>query len=174
MFEKYSNRFEHNFYLGMLSQYEVIYLAVMDGTGPLKIAVEPGLSIPLHSTALGKLLLAFREDNFIQEYLKKNELNSYTPRTLTRQEDLLNQLNEIRQQSFAINDGEQYDSIGAIAVPLFGQNNQAINLAVSLTYPRHLIYDGSLNIVDLISLGREISIEITHRCDLSKWSNLDA
>lgn len=171
VFESYSDRFAHNLYLATLSQDEVIYLAVLDGRGPIKIAVEPGLSLPLHSNALGKVLLAYKDEKSIQKYLKNNPLKIFTPRTLSKPEDLIKQLNEIRNQGYAINDGEQFDYIGAIAVPLFGHNGQPVNLAVSLTFPRHLIYDGSLNIDELIALGREIAIEITLRCDVTNWSN---
>jgi IclR family KDG regulon transcriptional repressor len=170
VFESFADRFEHNLYLGMLSQYEMIYLAVSDGRGPVKIAVEPGLTLPLHSNAIGKVLLAYEDDKSIQEYLEKNPLKAFTPRTLSRPEDLIKQLKEIRERGYAINDGEQFDSVGAVAVPLFGQKGQPVNLGISLTYPRHLIYDGSLNIDELIALGREIASEITHRCDVSNWS----
>lgn len=170
VFESFSNRFEHNFYLGMLSRFEVIYLAVLDSRGPIKIVVEPGVSIALHSTALGKVLLAYKNDEYIQEFIKRNSLEAFTPRTLSKPEDLLKQLKEIRKQGYAINDGEQYDSIGAVGVPLYGPNGSPVNLAVSLTYPRHLVYEGQLNIEELIALGREIANEITRRCDVSNWS----
>lgn len=171
VFESYSDRFEHIMYLGTLSKFEVIYLTVLNGKGPVTI-VEPGSSAPLHSNALGKVLLAYEDKKYIQEFLENHQLISFTPRTLSKPEELLSQLDEIRERGYAINDGEQYDGVGAVAVHLFGPQQNPINLAVSLTYPRHLIYDGTLKINDLIALGQEIAVEIRNRCDLSNWTDL--
>ena len=41
VFESFTSRFEHNFFLATLSRFEVIYLAVLDGKGPIKVAVTP-------------------------------------------------------------------------------------------------------------------------------------
>jgi DNA-binding IclR family transcriptional regulator len=153
----------------MLNHFEVIYLAVLDGRGPIKIAVEPGGSITLHSTALGKCLLAYQCEEYIQEYLKATELVAFTERTLSKSEQLVEQLGEIRFKGYAINDGETYEDIGAIAVPLFGPRGQPINLAVSLTYPRHLVTEKRLDIDQMTALGRIIADEISRRCDISAW-----
>ena len=70
VFERFADRFEYNFYLGMLShRFDVIYLSVFYGRGPIQVLVEPGSTIKPHSTALGKLLLAYREDFVIQRIL---------------------------------------------------------------------------------------------------------
>ncbi len=170
VFESFSSRFEHNIFLGMLNQFEVIYLAVLVGRGPVKIAVEPGESFPLHSTAMGKVLLAHAPDSYIQEFLKKVPLRAFTTRTLSTPQALLQQLEEIREKGYSINDGEQYDAIGAVGVPLYQPGDPPVNLVVSLTYPRHLVYDGQLNIEEMIVLGQEIVSEIARRCDLSMGS----
>jgi DNA-binding IclR family transcriptional regulator len=169
VFESYEDRFEHNFYLATLNHYEVIYLAVHSGRGPLKVAAEPGLSLPLHSNALGKLLLAQKSDEFIKGFLQNTSLTSFTSRTISDPKMLWDQLMEARIKGFAINDGEQYDAIGAVAVILYGGKKQLLNLALSLTYPRHYVHDGTLTIPDLIELGREIADELTQRCDLSSF-----
>jgi IclR family KDG regulon transcriptional repressor len=167
VFESFSHKFDHNLYLGTLNQFEAIYLAVLVGRSPLNIMVEPGQSFPLHSTAMGKVLLAHAEDSYIQEFLKKVPLRAFTPRTLSTPQALLQQLEEIREKGYAINDGEQYDAIGAVGVPLYKPGDPPVNLVVSLTYPRHLVYEGHLNIEEMIALGREIVSEIAKRYDSS-------
>lgn len=169
VFESYTDRFEHNFYLATLNHYEVLYLAVHSGSGPLKVAAEPGLSLPLHSNALGKILLAQKSDDFIRDFLQKTDLTAFTSRTISDPKLLWDQLMEARQKGYAINDGEQYDAIGAVAVILYDAKGHQLNLALSLTYPRHYVHDGTLRIPELIELGREIASELTQRCDVSNW-----
>lgn len=170
IFESYADRFEHNFYLATLNHYEVIYLATHSGSGPLKVAAEPGLSLPLHSNALGKILLAQKSDEFIRTYLHNTKLTAFTSRTIADPDELWAQIYDVRRLGYAINDGEQYDAIGAVAVILYDVKGRLLNLALSLTYPRHYVHDGTLKILEMIELGREIAAEVAQRCDLSSFA----
>ena len=159
IFEDYSDRFEYNFYLGTLSGYQVIYLAVLDGRGRIKVVVETGGSTGLHTTALGKVLLAFQSDEFIQAFIKRSGLTPYNENSLTDPVLLWNQLREIRQTGLAINNGEHFEDIAAIAAPVFGRHGQIV-AGVSLAYPRHLFPDPAAFQERLAPLLREIAERI--------------
>lgn len=162
VFENYADRFEYNFYLGKLYRFEVVYLAVLDGRGPIKIAVEPGGTTALHSTALGKVLLAFQSDDYIHEFIRRSDLHRYSPRSITDPEMLREQLNKIRKQGYAVNDGEHYAQVGAISVPVYDHTGR-VTLATSLAYPIHLINDGRIQPENLVPLAQEITDEISYR-----------
>ncbi|HEX7973021.1 MAG TPA: IclR family transcriptional regulator [Anaerolineales bacterium] len=162
VFESYADRFVHNFYLGKLSYYEVIYLTVLEGRAPIRVIVEPGGSTFIHSTALGKVLLAFQSDEYIQNYLNRSPLTRFSNRTIVEPAVLLEQIEQIRRLGYAVNDGEQFEDIGAVAVPLFDPDRKG-TLAISLTYPRHLIYEQRLAIPELVALSNEIRDEISMR-----------
>jgi DNA-binding IclR family transcriptional regulator len=162
VFESFTDRFQHNFYLGELCEYEVIYLVSIDGHGPIRIAIEPGGSIELHTTALGKLLLAYQTDEYVKSFLKFKELKAFTTRTITNADVLLSQIEEIRKQGFATNDGEHYDDISAVAAPVCDSHG-LVSMAVSLAFPRHYVQEGRLKINDMVSLAREVADEITFR-----------
>lgn len=162
VFESYADRFEHNFYLSKLSNFEVVYLAVLDGRGPIRIVVEAGRRAALHATATGKLLLAYCDDDYIGQFLEVTELKAYTPRTVTDGTRLWQQLEEIRRREYAINDGEYYEDVGAVSVPLFDSRTQS-TLGVCLAYPRHLVIQERVSVEELIPLAREIAEEIGRR-----------
>lgn len=162
IFESYSERFVHNFYLGKLNAFEVIYLTVLEGRAPIRVIVEPGGSTYIHSTALGKVLLAFQSDEYIQNYLKRSPLTRFSIRTIVEPSVLLEQIAQIRRQGYALNDGEQFEDIGAVAVPLYDAQRR-VSLAISLTYPRHLIYEQRLAIPELVALSNEIRDQISLR-----------
>jgi DNA-binding IclR family transcriptional regulator len=162
VFESFAERFPHNFYLGELCEYEVIYLVSMDGRGPIRIAIEPGGSIELHTTALGKLLLAYQTNEYIQRFLHATSLKPFTTRTIIDPIVLCDQIEQIRKQGFAINDGEHYDDIAAVAAPVFDHHGQ-VSIGVSLAFPRHYIQEGRLNVQTLIELAGDIAGEITFR-----------
>jgi len=159
VFESFADRFEHNFYLGTLSGYQVIYLAVLDGRGRIKVVVEPGGSTGLHSTALGKVLLAFQSDAFIETFIEQHGLNVHTRNSISNATELWAQIQEIRDFGIAINDGEHFEDIAAVAAPVFNRHNQVI-AGVSLAYPRNLVPQ-SLSVESLVPLVKEISTLIT-------------
>src|SRR5690606_37844068 len=59
VFEQYAGRFPYNFYLGKITKFKIIYMAALDGHGPLKVTMEPGGTVDVHNSAVGKVLLAF-------------------------------------------------------------------------------------------------------------------
>lgn len=162
VFESYSDRFEYNFYLGALYHSQVVYLAVLDGRGPIKVVVEPGATLDLHCTALGKTLLAFQEESYVREYLSTHNLQKHTPRTITQSEEFISHLRTVRENGYAINDGEYYNDVGAIGVPIYNQIGE-VSMSVSLTYPRILLQEGRLHINEMVLLANEIVTAINLR-----------
>ncbi|MBE0689223.1 MAG: IclR family transcriptional regulator, partial [Anaerolineae bacterium] len=159
VFESFADRFEHNFYLGTLSGYQVIYLAVLDGRGRIKVVVEPGGTTGLHSTALGKVLLAFQPDAYVETFIEENRLNAHTQNSISSAKELWAQIHEIRECGIAINDGEHFEDIAAVAAPVFNRQGQVI-AGVSLAYPRNLRTQ-STPLEYLVPLVKEIAHLIT-------------
>lgn len=77
-----------------------------------------GGRLPLHSTAVGKVLLAFDEP-WIQDSYLKLPLASVTNRTITDPAHLAAQLKQIRSQGFSATLDEQRNGASSIAVPVW-------------------------------------------------------
>ena len=165
VFESYSDKFEYNFYLGTLREYKVVYLAVLDGRGPIKVVVEPGGTTTLQTTALGKVLLAFQDDAFINAFLESTSLDSFTSRSLETPEAVWKEIDEIRHRKYAINNGEHYKDVGAVGVPIFDHSGE-VKVGISFAYPRHLIQEKRLRIEEMIPLLQEMADVIARRSGL--------
>lgn len=160
VFEHYTDRFDYNFYLGVLKRFELVYLAVLDGRGPIQVVVEPGGSTSLHSTALGKVLLAAQDDDYIQEFLDANHLTAHTSRSIVNPEELWSQIRTIRKEGHGLNAGEQFDDVGAVGAPVYNHLGKVI-AGISLAYPRHMLEGQRLNLDELIALVKEMAAEIS-------------
>ncbi|GAB0103928.1 IclR family transcriptional regulator [Nocardia sp. JMUB6875] len=79
---------------------------------------------PLHSTALGKVLMAWSDltDGQIGELAP---LTAQTDRTITDQRTLLEELSRVRAAGFALNDGESAAGVRSIAVPVLDADGNA-------------------------------------------------
>ncbi|MEU3567486.1 IclR family transcriptional regulator [Kitasatospora sp. NPDC036755] len=99
-----------------------------------------GLRRPLHSTALGKVLLAWPRPGGAPPPAL-GPLTSFTDRTITEHADLEQELAKVRSTGHALNDGESATGVRTVAVPVLDGTGQArFALAVRST-PAHLTDD---------------------------------
>jgi DNA-binding IclR family transcriptional regulator len=86
---------------------ELIYLEVIDGPdGMLKIMQRIGKRAPLHCTGIGKIMLLNYSSKELTQYVSAKGLPSFTPRTIVAKDALLDELESVRQQGFAMDDEE--------------------------------------------------------------------
>jgi DNA-binding IclR family transcriptional regulator len=94
---------------------EVVYLAKRDSTHPVRLMSSLGSRLPAHATALGKALLAARDDDELHKLLDP-PLRSLTARTITTWEALRAELEVTRDRGYAVDDGETADGLRCFAV----------------------------------------------------------
>jgi DNA-binding IclR family transcriptional regulator len=133
----------HTAYVATLDGFEIVYLTSVEGTGPLRVHVNPGARNPAYATAVGKALLAELDDAEITERAERFGLVRLTRTTITSATELLRHIHQVREQGYALNSEEAYPGIGAIAAVIrdsFGKASVAITLsyATSLLGPDEL------------------------------------
>ncbi|WP_098730647.1 IclR family transcriptional regulator [Brevibacterium epidermidis] len=122
---------------------EVLYIDRVYGTERVPRASRVGGRLPMHSTAVGKVILAFEEDWLSEAYLRQ-PLDQVAPRTVTNPGLLAEQLEQIRTEGFSVTNEEQRPGACSIAVPVFhtGRIGSSIGLVVASekasTLTRHL------------------------------------
>lgn len=91
--------------------------AASSGSG-LQVSAETGTPLPLHATAQGKLLLAEASEQELRRYCRLVGLQPYTRHSISSPEALSAALAEIRQQGYALEDGEYKVGLRAAAAPV--------------------------------------------------------
>jgi len=126
-------RFNETINLGIVSGGQVFYLDVLESERSLRMQSSVGATDPLHSTALGKVFLAFRPANQ-RAMLVPAVLPKMTENTITDRAILLEQLEIIRTTGYAIEIGENEEGSYCIAAPILDSRGVAI-AAMSLSAP---------------------------------------
>lgn len=103
-----------NGFLGVLRDRAVVYLANVQSTGPIALTHRPGSQTYLHSTSLGKALLAEMPDQQIRQLLGSEPLPRLTSQTKVTITQLLTEMKSIRAQGYAVN--EEENRIGVFSV----------------------------------------------------------
>ncbi|MGB4440242.1 MAG: IclR family transcriptional regulator [Sedimentibacter sp.] len=93
--------------LGIELDMEIVYIDVIDGPdGMLKITQRIGKLAPIHSTGIGKLMLLNYDSKQLNQMIATKGLKSLTPNTIISKEKLLNELEKIKTQGYALDDEE--------------------------------------------------------------------
>jgi len=111
---------------------DVIYVDKAEGVHSVRAFSEIGERAPAHCSATGKVFLAYHP-TALQETLA-GALRYYTPRTIVDSDALAAAVEEVRISGIAINRGEWEVSVGGVAAPVWGPDDQII-AAIGLTLP---------------------------------------
>lgn len=79
---------------------------------------EIGTSKYLHCSAAGKAILAQFSDDAVEEIIEEHGLPARTDNTIVTADQLLAELDRVRERGIAFERGEQYPDINSVAVPL--------------------------------------------------------
>lgn len=99
---------------------------VEDTAQPIRMASRVGAQIPLHSTAIGKAVLAYLPESEVRRYAAKTGLPRRTDNTITDVESLLADCELVRTRGYSIDDEENEDHIRCMATPVFDTRNNVI------------------------------------------------
>jgi DNA-binding IclR family transcriptional regulator len=112
---------------------EVLYLLSETGSKLLTLRSHVGLRLPVHSTALGKCLLAQLDDDAARAAAGPEPYEALTPRTITSWEKLRASLERVRREGVAYSREEYEVGLHSIAVPLAwvdGDGPVAVNVSL--------------------------------------------
>jgi DNA-binding IclR family transcriptional regulator len=150
-----------------LQDRKVVHLVRADSPYPVRaVPSQTGKGYPFHCLSVGKAIAAFLPEADRTQLLSRSKFERFTPRTITRRNDLKREFEKIRQLGYAVDDEEYYEGIRCVAVPVLGRADAPIG-GLSLAGPTSRMTLGRLDeLAALIGraateLGNAISPELT-------------
>ncbi|HKV38016.1 MAG TPA: IclR family transcriptional regulator [Blastocatellia bacterium] len=122
--------------VGVLDGGQVLYVSVLESPHAFRLVSKIGMRRPLHSTALGKALLAFLPAEDRENLLSSISFPVLTPHTLTSLTQLRAELEKVRAGGHALDDEENVlgaRCIGAAVLNARGESVAAISLSGPIT-----------------------------------------
>jgi DNA-binding IclR family transcriptional regulator len=122
-----------NSFLGVLRDASVVYLATVQSSGPIAINHRPGARTHLHSTAMGKALLADLPPHEARALLTQRPLARLTAQTRVNISQLMAELETTRRLGYSVSDEENrlgFFSVGAVVRDATGLGVAVISGAV--------------------------------------------
>jgi DNA-binding IclR family transcriptional regulator len=137
-----------------------VYLKRSKGKDAVDLDTYAGMRVHLHSTALGKAILANLPPDYVEDIVDFHGLPRVTERTITDKETLDKELEEVRSRGFAIDDGERLKGLRCVSAPIMRDETTVLG-AISVSAPANRVDEheleedlpnhvqGSANVIEL-------------------------
>lgn len=149
-------------FLGVLDQNTVLYIAAVHSPHAIRPAARVGSRMPLHSTGIGKVLLAWGDRERRAELLSA-PLERRTPNTITDLVTLDAHLADVRACGYAVDEVENEEGVRCVAAPIRDHTGATV-AALSVSAPAYRFSEDDLIRLapDLLRISAGISERLGH------------
>lgn len=121
-------------HLVVIERGQVVYIDKLECSQAVRMHSSIGRLGFVHSTAVGKAMAAFMPKDTLASIIELHGLPALTPNTITDEASLLQELDKVREQGYAIDDVENEEGIRCVGAPVFGYEGEPV-AALSLSGP---------------------------------------
>ena len=147
-------------HLGILDGAEVVYIEKLQSLVPSLPHSNVGYRTPAHCSSMGKCLLSCKSGHQLDAFLDVHPLKEYTSNTHTNVCDFRRYLKQVRQQGWAIDNGEYLLGHRCIGAPIYDYRSEAI---ASISVSGSIIDIPDERIAFIASQVKEAALQISKR-----------
>lgn len=155
--QKHLKKYRETVHFGSSAIDTVVYLDKIESDKSIRIHSSIGGEMPLHTTGIGKAILAWRSEQEIQDYFSRTKLQPLTPNTITDFNKLLEEIERIKQNGYSIDNEENMEGLYCIGVPVFNKEKPQYSISLSLPKYRLDSLDFEQALCDLNKAAEEIA-----------------
>ncbi|QUH05125.1 IclR family transcriptional regulator [Saccharopolyspora erythraea] len=146
--------------MAVLDGEQIVYVAQVPSQHSMRMFTEVGRRVDAHATAVGKAVMAGMPAEAVTQMLTRAGMRPQTERTITTVEDMHAELDRIRKDGYALDDGEQEVGVRCYAVAVPGAPAGA---GISISGPEGRMTRISTDeVIPLMQrLARELSNELS-------------
>lgn len=159
--ELLSAQTNYTVHLVILDGQEGVYIDKVEGRGVTVLYSKVGRRVPIHTSAVGKALVAFKDDRDIENILTNYQFTKRTEKTIMNKEEFLNELHSVRNKGFAVDNEENEPGIFCLAVPIMDHTDKVI-AAISMSMSVAKATDEIINKYKTLlkETGEQISVSL--------------
>lgn len=155
--------FNETINLGVLSKEQILYIEMLESSRPIRMAEAVGSRSALHSTALGKAILAYLPEEELNDLLIPARFYKYTEHTITNLKMMKDELESVLQRGYAFDDRENDSEGFCIGAPFFNEVGRPM-AAISVSGPYDRIQAASDDICkELLRICGEMSKKLGYK-----------
>jgi IclR family KDG regulon transcriptional repressor len=126
------DRYGQTMHLAALDRGAVVYIERVRSANSRRLPTDSGARLPAHPSAVGKVLLAGRDESLDLDYATAGTLKRYTPNTIVSAARLAAELGQVRASGIAYDREESIQGLCCIGAPVRSSDG-AVIAAVSIS-----------------------------------------
>ena len=155
-------------FLFILDSNHALCIERVEGKHVQSLAIKVGGQLPLNAGGASRVLLAFAPDEVRESYLAHGPFPRFTEHTIVDPGMLLRDIEQTREQGYALSHEDVTIGVAALGVPLFDYRGEAIGgLSLAGITPRWTPGHMAEMLVELKALGERISARMGWRRDMN-------
>jgi IclR family transcriptional regulator, KDG regulon repressor len=112
--------------LCVLEEEHGLCIDYIDSPQTMRFTVFTGETFPLNAGCIGKVMLAYQPEDFIEGLIEKRALKRYTPSTIVEPSKLRAELLKIRRLGYGFSDSEITPGSRSVGAPVYGPTGSVI------------------------------------------------
>lgn len=157
---------QETIHLGAMEDESIVYLHKIDSLYSLRMYSRVGRRNPLYCTAIGKVLLAWLDEQTIRDILAAVTFEAKTANTLADIDALLQELADVRRGGFSEDREEQEMGIRCVAVPVYDRFGHVL-AGLSISFPTIRFDENQL--AHYVALLHQAAAAISLQLGLSRY-----
>lgn len=121
-------------HLAIPSGFQSLILEVHDSPNPVRVASRSGTTVPLHCSSTGKIFLAYRYEQELEDYFAATSLEKKTGNTIVTLPEMQKEIEQIKSNGFAVDNHEFHNDVWCLAAPVRNSEGQVV-AAIGVTGP---------------------------------------
>jgi DNA-binding IclR family transcriptional regulator len=132
--EDLSKKCNETVYIAVARGNSAFYLDAIESKQIVKVASRVGSRLPIFTTSIGKVLIAYEPAEELERMIPKAGLTKYTKHTIVEKKKLIEHLKQVAKQGYAV-DYEEYDiGVACTGAPIRDYTRRVVG-AISLSGP---------------------------------------
>jgi IclR family acetate operon transcriptional repressor len=131
--------------LGIADNGDIVFVDQVETQNPIRAFFRPGTRGHMHSSGIGKSLLADMPRREVEKIIQIKGQPEFTQRTLGSSDSLFDDLGATRKRGWSIDNEERYSGMCCVASNIYNSFGEAIaGISVSgptVRFPKHVIYE---------------------------------
>lgn len=124
--EQFVKRTNLSAHLAVLDNGRAVYVEKVEALSFVKMDIWVGHRLPVHSTAIGKVLVSGLNDGEISEILEVRGMDKRGPKTMTSAAKFLKEIGKVRTFGFAIDNEENASGVRCVAAPVYDAQGEIV------------------------------------------------
>ena len=130
--------------LGIEREGAVLFISQVETHATIRAFFPPGTLSPMHASGIGKALLAQMDEDRLDRILTAQRFERFTKYTLTNLGHLRENLIEVREVGYSVDDEEKNLGMRCIAAPVFDVSDEAV-AGISVSGPISRVGEGDVS-----------------------------